>query len=50
MPSNLQRRGQNYLAGFCEEAIQVLEHGRAIFPSDACHHLIFIVVKVPFSF
>ncbi len=39
-----------YLAGFCEEAIQVLEHGRAIFPIDACHHLIFIVVRVPFSF
>ena len=28
----------------------MLEHGRAIIPVDACHHLIFIVVEVPFSF
>ena len=28
----------------------MLEHGRAIIPIDACHHLILIVVKVSFSF
>ena len=39
-----------HLAGFCEEAVQVLEHGRAILSIDACHHLIFVVVEVPFSF
>ena len=44
------REAATYLAGFSEEAIQVLEHGRAIVPIDACHHLILIVVKVTFSF